>query len=67
MKNSQTINDIIKDIVRKPLGITNSIQLSKDIIDILTDGDCYNDKIAYDLLGEIKGKLMNSLREIINC
>ena len=63
----QTIKDIIKDLVNNPLDITNSIQLSKEIIDILTDSDRDNDKIACNLLADIKGKQMNNIREIINC
>jgi hypothetical protein len=54
MKNSQTINDIVKVLVKKPLGITNSIQLSKDIINILPDNDCNNDQITCNLLGHTK-------------
>ena len=63
----QTINDIIKDLVKNPLDITNSIELSKEILHILTDSDRDNDQIACDLLADIKGKQMNNIREIINC
>ncbi len=45
----QTIYDIIKDLVKNPLDITNFIQLSKEIINILTDSDRNNDQIACDL------------------
>ena len=46
----QTIKDIINNIVKSPLYMTTSIQLSKEIIDVLTDCDRNNDQIVCDLL-----------------
>ena len=63
----QTINDIITYLVKNPLDITNSMELSKEILHILTDSDRNNDQIACDLLGDIKDQQMNNIREIINC
>jgi hypothetical protein len=45
----QTIIDIIIDLVKNRLDITNSVELSKKIIDILTDNDRNNDQIVCDL------------------
>lgn len=64
---SQTIFDIVKNIIKNPLDITNSVESSHKIIDILTDGNRDNDQIACDLLGDIEGKQMNRLQEIIGC
>lgn len=63
----KSINDIIKDLVKNPSDITNSIELSMEIIDVLTDSDRNNDQIVCDLLADIKGKQMNGILEIINC
>ena len=63
----QTINDISIDLVKNRLDITNSVELSKKIIDILTDNDRNNDQKVCDLQDHTKGKQMNNLREIINC
>ena len=64
----QTIKDNIKDLVKNPLDITNSIKLPKEITDTLTDRDRDNDQVACDLLADIKGmKQMNDIREIVNC
>ncbi|MFI5406561.1 MAG: hypothetical protein ACHQ1D_08620 [Nitrososphaerales archaeon] len=56
-----------KDLVKSPLDTANSIELSKEIIDILTDSDRDNDQIACDLPSGINGKQMNNILEIINC
>ena len=58
---------IIKDIVKNPLDITNSIELSKETSHILTDSDRDNNQIACDLRGDLGRKQMNNIREIINC
>ncbi len=63
----RTINEIIKDLLKNPLDITNPIQLSREIIDILADNDRNNDQVACDLLMEIKNQQMYSIREIMNC
>ncbi len=63
----QTIKDIIKDIVKNPSDITNSILLSKKIIDIIAGPDRNYAWSVGDLLGEIKSQQLNNIREIINC
>lgn len=67
IEEPKTLNDIIRDLVKNPLEITKSIELSNEIIDILTDSNRDNDRIACDLLGDIKNKQMNNIREIIDC
>ena len=51
----QTMYDIIKDIIKNPLDITNSVGSSHKIIDILTDSNCHNGRLAFDLIGDWKG------------
>ena len=58
----QTINDFVIDLVKNPLDITNSIELSNEISHILTDSERDNNQIACDLGGE----QINNLLGIIN-
>jgi len=57
-----TIYYIIKNIIKNPLDITNSIDSSQEIINPLTDDNHDNDQIACNLLGDIKGKQLNNIR-----
>ena len=63
----QTINDIVIDLAKNPLDITNSIELSNEISHILTDSERDNNQIACDLGCHLGRKQMNNIREIINC
>ncbi len=63
----QTIYDIIKNIVKNPIDIANSVESSHRIIDILTDGNRDNDQTVCELLGDIENKQRNRIQEIIGC
>jgi hypothetical protein len=63
----QSIRDIITALIQNPLDITNSIESSNKIIEILTDSNSDNDQIVCGLLGGIENKQINDIREIINC
>jgi hypothetical protein len=66
-EDPQTIRDIIIDLIQNPLDITNSIESSNKIIEILTDGNSDNDQLVCELLGGIQNKDVHNMREIINC
>ena len=57
----QTIKDLIKDLLKNPLHIFNSIDLSNKIIDILTDSNSNNDKMTCELLDGVKSKQVNNI------
>jgi len=63
----QTIKDLIKDLLKNPLDVSNSIDLSNKIINILTDSNSNNDQMACKLLHGIKSKQINNIREKLNC
>jgi hypothetical protein len=63
----QTIRDIITDLIQNPLDITNSIESSNKIIEILTDSNSDNDQIVCGLLDGIENKQINNIQKIIDC
>ncbi len=65
--DSQTIYDLTKDILKNPLGITNSVESSHKMIDVITDSNRDNDRIVCDLIGVVDGTQMNNIQEIIKC
>jgi hypothetical protein len=63
----QTIRDIIIHLLQNPLDITNSIESSNKILEILTDNNNNNDQLVCEFLGDIENKQAYNMREIINC
>jgi hypothetical protein len=63
----RTIKNIIQNIFQNPLNVTKSIKSSHKIVDILTDNNRDNDRLACDLLGDMENKQMNQMKEIIGC
>ncbi len=62
-----TLKDLIKDLIKNPVDMTNSIKLTNKIIDILTDSNIDNDQMICGLFDCIENKQINNIREIINC
>jgi YVTN family beta-propeller protein len=62
----KTIHDILKGIIQNPLNVTNSIDSSNEIRNILTDGTQNNDKIVCDLV-ESDAEYASNIRDILNC
>ena len=54
-------------MVKNPLDITNFIELSNEIIEIITDSNQDNDQIASKLLGDRENEQVNRIQEIICC
>lgn len=67
IEEPQTIRDIIIELIQNPLDISNSIDSSNKIIDILIDNDSDNDQLVCEYLGDIQNKQVYNIRKIINC
>lgn len=63
----RTIQDIIRGIIQNPLDITNSIESSNEIIDILTDDNRDNDQAACNLLDQFSNEEIVNIRDVLNC
>jgi hypothetical protein len=62
-----TLEDLMRELIKNPLDITNSIDLSDKILDILTDNNSDNDQLVCEYLENIQNKQVYKMREIINC
>jgi YVTN family beta-propeller protein len=74
IKEKQSVNDppkylseLIKNIVKNPLDITNSIKSANEIVNILTDNDRGNDNIACDLLEQQSYEQFKNIQHILRC
>lgn len=63
----QTLRDIIIDLIQNPLDITNTIESSNKIIEIITDNSSENDQLVCGYLRGIQNKQSNNIVEIIDC
>ena len=62
----KSIQHLINSIIKNPLDVTNSIDSTNEIRDILTDNNRDNDQIVCDLI-DSENEYTSNIREILNC
>jgi hypothetical protein len=63
----RTLDDMIGDLLRNQLNMTNSIESVNEIVELLTDNDLGNDKLACNLLGQLSKEQIKNIQDILQC
>ncbi|MDN5847822.1 MAG: YncE family protein [Candidatus Nitrosocosmicus sp.] len=64
---SKNISDLIKNIMKNPLDIANSVNSANEIIAILSDNNGVNDQKVCNLLNQVPTKQILDVRNIVDC